>query len=61
MDDVKIVQMLDGQNNFCQIELGSLLLEIDLLIEKSSKITSRHVLQEEHVHASLRKGECRFY
>jgi hypothetical protein len=36
MNEVKVMQMLDGKHNFCKIKLSSFFLEVDFLVKEGS-------------------------
>jgi hypothetical protein len=59
VDDVELVQMLDGQHDLCQVVSRLVLLEIDLIVKHSPQVTSRQVLQHEHVRFPFREGKGR--
>ena len=57
MDDVELVQVLNRQHDFGEVEPRSVLLEVDLIVEHATQVAPRQVFQDEHVGLSLGEGE----
>lgn len=53
--------MLDRQNDFRQIELGSFLLKVHLIVQHPSQVAAREVLEHEDVAGSFVEGKWSLY
>lgn len=60
MNYIKMMQMLNCQDYFCQIGSCPILLQIDLFIQQLPQIPTRQILKDEEVARSLAEREWRF-
>lgn len=57
MNDAKFVKVLNRKYYFSQVEFGPILLEVDLIVQHLSQVSSREVLEHEHVALSFGEGK----